>query len=160
MIDMLANQRSGEGPATGLSSSVGGGSKMVIDKVWSQPVAEEEDEVDTLDAFMVDVTAEVKVLDEQDLKKLKASAAESIVSAAAAAATDDADDDFAEKPAEGDDEDKVGDTPEEILALAAKRLAAKKKDLADVDHSKVEYETFRRDFYVEPPELLELTPDD
>ena len=35
---------------------------------------------------------------------------------------------------------------------------AKKKELADVDHSKIAYEPFRKDFYMEPPELAKLTP--
>ncbi|CAG8538186.1 7498_t:CDS:10 [Dentiscutata heterogama] len=35
----------------------------------------------------------------------------------------------------------------------------KKKDLAAVDHSQVKYEPFRKDFYIEPPEMHDLTPD-
>lgn len=41
--------------------------------------------------------------------------------------------------------------------MAAKR--AKKKDLAAVDHSQMDYEPFRKNFYIEPPELREMTPD-
>lgn len=41
--------------------------------------------------------------------------------------------------------------------LAAKKM--KKKDLAAVDHSQIKYELFRKDFYIEPPEYRELTPD-
>ncbi|KAJ2802682.1 pre-mRNA processing RNA-helicase [Coemansia guatemalensis] len=48
--------------------------------------------------------------------------------------------------------------PEDVLALAAKRL--KKKDLAPVDHSKMNYESFKRDFYIEPAELRDLTPEE
>ncbi|CAG8799532.1 35562_t:CDS:10, partial [Gigaspora margarita] len=35
----------------------------------------------------------------------------------------------------------------------------KKKDLAAVDHTQVKYEPFRKDFYIEPPEMHDLTPD-
>ncbi|CAG8451126.1 6864_t:CDS:10 [Ambispora leptoticha] len=45
----------------------------------------------------------------------------------------------------------------DILAIAAKKL--KKKDLAAVDHSQVKYEPFQKNFYIEPPEMRDLTPD-
>ena len=41
--------------------------------------------------------------------------------------------------------------------FAAKKL--KKKDLAVVDHNQVKYEPFRKDFYIEPPEMHDMTPD-
>lgn len=41
--------------------------------------------------------------------------------------------------------------------MAAKKV--KRKDIAPVDHSKMDYEFFRKDFYIEPPELKEMTPD-
>ncbi|EEB07473.1 ATP-dependent RNA helicase Prp11 [Schizosaccharomyces japonicus yFS275] len=44
---------------------------------------------------------------------------------------------------------------ENILALAAKRM--KKKDFITVDHSKINYEDFRKNFYVEPEELKKLS---
>jgi ATP-dependent RNA helicase DDX46/PRP5 len=45
--------------------------------------------------------------------------------------------------------------PEDILALAAKRV--KKKEVPTVNHSYIEYEPFTKNFYVEPPELANLT---
>ncbi|KAJ2157432.1 pre-mRNA processing RNA-helicase [Coemansia sp. RSA 552] len=48
--------------------------------------------------------------------------------------------------------------PEDLLAMAAKRL--KKKDLPAIDHSKIEYEHFKRNFYIEPAELRSLTPEE
>lgn len=39
--------------------------------------------------------------------------------------------------------------------MAAKK--AKKKDLQTVDHSQIAYEEFRKDFYVESPELARMT---
>ncbi|KAJ2083685.1 pre-mRNA processing RNA-helicase [Coemansia sp. RSA 988] len=63
-------------------------------------------------------------------------------------------------PADDNAYDSNGDPddPEDVLALAAKRL--KKKDLAPVDHSKMNYESFKRDFYIEPAELRDLTPEE
>ncbi|KAI8322213.1 P-loop containing nucleoside triphosphate hydrolase protein [Martensiomyces pterosporus] len=48
--------------------------------------------------------------------------------------------------------------PEDILAMAAKRL--KKKDLASVDHSKMNYESFKKSFYIEPAELRSMTAEE
>lgn len=41
--------------------------------------------------------------------------------------------------------------------MAAKKV--KRKDIAAVDHSKMDYEPFRKNFYIEPPELREMNPD-
>ncbi|ORY54037.1 P-loop containing nucleoside triphosphate hydrolase protein [Neocallimastix californiae] len=61
-----------------------------------------------------------------------------------------------ELPIDVDQDDNDYSTEEEdeedILALAAKRLA-KRKDLIAVDHSTIQYEPFRKNFYIEPPEL-------
>ena len=48
--------------------------------------------------------------------------------------------------------------PEEILALAAKK--AKKKDLAAIDHTRVSYESFRKEFYVPPPDIADMTDEE
>ncbi|KAI9474733.1 P-loop containing nucleoside triphosphate hydrolase protein [Coemansia mojavensis] len=48
--------------------------------------------------------------------------------------------------------------PEDVLAMAAKRM--KKKDLAAVDHSKMNYEDFKRDFYIEPAELRNMSAEE
>ncbi|KAJ1950962.1 pre-mRNA processing RNA-helicase, partial [Linderina pennispora] len=57
-----------------------------------------------------------------------------------------------------DDDDGAGEDPEDVIALAAKRL--KKKDLAAVDHSKMNYEPFKKDFYIEPVALRSLTAEE
>jgi ATP-dependent RNA helicase DDX46/PRP5 len=70
---------------------------------------------------------------------------------------------IANKPSEdaqlfGDDEvDLVASEqdPDDILAMAAK--LKKKKELPTVNHAKINYEPFRKDFYVEPVELAEMT---
>ncbi|CAG8473102.1 10632_t:CDS:10 [Acaulospora colombiana] len=109
------------------------GSEGSSDQLMRNNSAEE----DPLDAFMKDVEVEVEHLNEQDKKRAKQMAKgksrydrlESIV------------------------QDEV-DVEEEI---GTKKL--KKKDLAAVDHSQVKYEPFRKDFYIEPPEMHDLTPD-
>lgn len=47
--------------------------------------------------------------------------------------------------------------PDDILAMASRR---KKKDLPATNHAKMSYESFRRNFYSEPPELSEMTEED
>ncbi|KAG0223235.1 pre-mRNA processing RNA-helicase [Actinomortierella wolfii] len=110
--------------------------------------AMEEDEVDPLDAFMMDVTAEVKQLDEQDQKKF------SKKNQNAKPTSNNRGNDEDEEEGAGD----VSSEEEDILAMAAKRI--KKKDLPPVDHSKIQYEPFRKDFYLEPPEMQDMTPEE
>ncbi|KAJ5794198.1 Helicase C-terminal [Penicillium paradoxum] len=60
----------------------------------------------------------------------------------------------------GDDEDMgftaVGDEDaEDVLAMAANKK--KKREIPVVDHSKIEYEPFRKQFYTEPSNLAEMT---
>ena len=57
-----------------------------------------------------------------------------------------------------DELDATGLNPEDILALAAKK--AKKKDLASVDHSRVKYEPFRKEFYIPPPDIAAMTDEE
>ncbi|KAG0279345.1 pre-mRNA processing RNA-helicase [Linnemannia exigua] len=116
--------------------------------------AMDEDEVDPLDAFMVDVTAEVKQLEKQEAKRdVKLRKAQEEL---------ETEDNSAPKPAIQDDEDPEdldeSSEEEDILAAAAKRI--KKKDIPAVDHSKMHYEYFRKDFYLEPPEMADMTPEE
>ncbi|KAJ3185683.1 pre-mRNA processing RNA-helicase [Gaertneriomyces sp. JEL0708] len=115
---------------------------MDVDKSAS---AEAEDVEDTLEAFMTDVTTEVQKLQESD--QLAQAAADGAQSVEEVAVNDDADSDEPEGP-------------EDLIAAAAKKLAAKRKDLAQVDHSTLNYEPFRKDFYIEPPELADLTKEE
>lgn len=47
--------------------------------------------------------------------------------------------------------------PELLLAQLEKK---KRKDIPVVDHSTIDYEPFRKQFYFEPPELSQLSPED
>ncbi|KAJ5777449.1 Pre-mRNA-processing ATP-dependent RNA helicase prp5 [Penicillium odoratum] len=62
----------------------------------------------------------------------------------------------------GDEEDvaitAVGDdAAEDVLAIANKK---KKKEIPAVDHAKVEYEPFRKEFYHEPAHLADMTEEE
>ncbi|KAJ2771897.1 pre-mRNA processing RNA-helicase, partial [Coemansia nantahalensis] len=59
---------------------------------------------------------------------------------------------------EGADGGADGAGDEDVLALAAQRL--KKKDLVVVDHSTMNYESFRRNFYIEPAELSAMSTEE
>jgi ATP-dependent RNA helicase DDX46/PRP5 len=117
---------------------------------------DDDDDVDPLDAFMAGVKDEVKKVNAEDLKKMVGSGR----------LPDRGDDRMNEAGADDDDgeveaEDELDATdlnPEDILALAAKK--ARKKDLATVDHNKIKYEPFRKEFYVPPPEVAAMTDED
>ncbi|KAF9972301.1 pre-mRNA processing RNA-helicase, partial [Modicella reniformis] len=117
----------------------------------------EEEDVDPLDAFMVDVTAEVKELEKKEQKRDAKS-----IKATSGPKADDGPGGPVEKPINNDDdgEEDIAESSEEedILAMAAKRI--KKKDIPAVDHSKIQYEYFRKDFYMEPPEMVDMTPEE
>lgn len=100
--------------------------------------AEEDEEADPLDAYMAGIgtsmaTAEKKTIDGKKTKGRPSALFE--------------DDEVDLVSTEAD--------PDDILAMAARMK--KKKELPAVDHSKVKYEPFRKNFYVEPADLADLT---
>lgn len=116
----------------------------------------EEDEVDPLDAFMSGVKEEVKKVNLEDMQKMiTTNGLQSRVRL-----DDQMGDDGVEAEVEGtvDELDATELNPEDILALAAKK--AKKKELATVDHSRIHYEPFRKEFYVPPPDIAHMTDDE
>lgn len=55
----------------------------------------------------------------------------------------------------------LSEEEEEDLTTTATNLANKqKKELAKVDHSGVDYPSFRKSFYTEVPELARITPEE
>jgi ATP-dependent RNA helicase DDX46/PRP5 len=117
---------------------------------------EDEDAVDPLDAFMSGVSEEVKKVDEDDLKKINGSKGSR--EPLADGMGDDGDDDEVVEAVVEDELDTTELNPEDILALAAKK--AKKKDIAAVDHSRVKYESFRKEFYLPPPDIAAMTDEE
>lgn len=118
----------------------------------------EEDDVDPLDAFMSEVKEEVKKVNLQDAERVLTSSAPG---RSKIRLDDPIGDEVSEEEGEAplpDELDATGLNPEDILALAAKK--AKKKEMAVVDHAKVRYEPFRKEFYVPPPDIASMTEDD
>ena len=121
-------------------------------KIHDQDAMDEDYEIDPLEAFMSGVKEEVKKVNLEDMKKMKATAGLGV-------RLDERDMDDGEEEAPGPDElDATDLNPEDILALAAKK--AKKKDLAAVDHSRIAYEPFRKEFYIAPPDVAEMTDEE
>ncbi|KAI1489733.1 P-loop containing nucleoside triphosphate hydrolase protein [Biscogniauxia mediterranea] len=112
--------------------------------IVNQPSAEamdvDEEEVDPLDAFMSNL--ETKPVTDTPLK----------TNARNSKSTQEPEAYFSE-----DDYDyqKENNDPNSFLALAAK--ARKKKDIPSVDYSKLDLEPVRKNFWVEPAELSEMT---
>ena len=117
---------------------------------------DDDDEADPLDAFMNDIKAEVKKVTEEDLKRMKTGAKpskrfEDRMDADTGSVAEDVE--LVE-----DELDATELNPEDILALAAKK--ARKKELATVDHTRINYEPFRKEFYHPPPEVADMSADE
>ncbi|TBU46582.1 P-loop containing nucleoside triphosphate hydrolase protein [Dichomitus squalens] len=121
-------------------------------QVKAAEAMDEDDEIDPLDAFMSGVKEEVKKVNLEDLKKMKTTGSLGVRLDEPGADEGD------EQGPDPDELDATDLNPEDILALAAKK--AKKKDLAAVDHSRVAYEPFRKEFYVAPPDVAEMTDEE
>jgi ATP-dependent RNA helicase DDX46/PRP5 len=91
----------------------------------------EEDEVDPLDAFMADLT-------------------EPVPSRGAFQGTAMFNDDH--------EPEQTSVEAEDLLAMSAAKK--KKKEVPVIDHDKVEYEPFRKNFYTEPSEVTAMTPEE
>ena len=124
-----------------------------MDEERKNAMEEDEDEVDPLDAFMSGVKEEVKKVNLEDMKKMKVNGSQRL--RLDEQMVDDSADDL--EP-EQDELDATELNPEDILALAAKK--AKKKDLAAIDHTRVNYEPFRKEFYITPPEISTMTDEE
>ena len=107
--------------------------------------AEEEEEVDPLDAFMQDLQPipTTKSFNSKSKSKTRQQEPEALY---------------------GDDEVDVtavdDENPGNILSLASANAKKKKKDIPTVNHEKVQYQSFRRNFYSEPVEMADWTEED
>jgi ATP-dependent RNA helicase DDX46/PRP5 len=114
----------------------------------------DEAELDPLDAFMTGVKEEVKKVNQEDMKKHHSSTN-------GRARLDDSANDDADEVSGAPVENELDATnlnAEEIMALAVKKV--KKKELATVDHTKLSYEPFRKEFYAPPPDVAEMTDEE
>jgi len=117
----------------------------------------DEEDVDPLDAFMSGVKEEVKKVNLEDMKKMGGALGNRSRIRLDERVAEEAMEDVIE-PMAADELDTTDLNPEDILALAAKK--AKKKEMATVDHSRVKYEPFRKEFYVPPPDVVAMTDEE
>jgi ATP-dependent RNA helicase DDX46/PRP5 len=117
----------------------------------------EDEELDPLDAYMTGVKEEVRKVNIEDIKKMSNGPGTRQKSRLDERMVEDGVEDTAEDLVL-DELDATDLNPEDILALAAKK--AKKKDLATVDHAKMKYEPFRKEFYVPPPDIAAMTDEE
>lgn len=102
--------------------------------------AVEEDDIDPLDAFMNGL-AEEAPMPTRKFTKTKIREAEDV---------------FGDQDAA--DLDAMGEDADDILAQVAQKK--KKKEIPNLDHSKIEYEPFRKAFYTEPLEIGQMTDEE
>jgi ATP-dependent RNA helicase DDX46/PRP5 len=119
-------------------------------------MVEDDEDLDPLDAFMTGVKEEVKKVNLEDMKKIVGSNSRSRIRLDERM-VEDGMVDMVESIVT-DELDATDLNPEDILALAAKK--AKKKELATVDHARIKYEPFRKEFYIPPPDVAAMTDEE
>ncbi|KDR12484.1 probable ATP-dependent RNA helicase DDX46 [Zootermopsis nevadensis] len=127
-----------------------------------------EEEVDPLDAFMQGVQEEVRKVNKIDGKKTdgKSGTAVNTNSSGVVIVTGVAKKKVDKKKGELIEQNQDGleyssEEEEEDLNVTAAGIANKqKKELAKVDHSNMQYTPFRKNFYVEVPEIARMTPEE
>jgi ATP-dependent RNA helicase DDX46/PRP5 len=128
--------------------------KMQVDV--KAAVEDDEEEVDPLDAFMAGVVTEVKQVNEADRQRMGKGKQRVLAEVVGGTGVDDGAGEGEAVDAGADELDQAG--VQDLMALAASKV--KKKEMAIVDHSKVEYEPFRKAFYHPPAEVQEMTEED
>ncbi|KAJ7228786.1 P-loop containing nucleoside triphosphate hydrolase protein [Mycena pura] len=116
---------------------------------------DEEDDTDPLDAFMSGVKEEVKKVNLEDMKKMPGDPGGRSRIRLDERMAENGTEDVEVVP---DELDVTELNPEDILALAAKK--AKKKEMSTVDHSRIKYEPFRKEFYIPPPDVAAMTDEE
>jgi len=110
---------------------------------------EDDDEIDPLDAFMAGVTTEVDELLKKDVLRGNQN-----ISSKNATSLEDKEDEGS------DSEFETTEPPSEQDLLALAQKVEKKKELQLVDHSKIDYEPFKKNFYIETQEIAKMTPEE
>ncbi|KAJ1722999.1 pre-mRNA processing RNA-helicase [Coemansia erecta] len=120
--------------------------KEQLDAASKSAMEVDEPEIDPLEEYMQNVASE-PLHKQPGSKSADGASATANLNGAQAYAEDD-----------GNYSDGIPEDSDDVIALAAKRM--KKKELAPVDHSKMNYESFKKDFYIEPADLRNLTPEE
>ncbi|KIW38144.1 uncharacterized protein PV06_10104 [Exophiala oligosperma] len=111
----------------------------------AQAEAEEEEEIDPLDAFMQDLqpVTTARSFAQKSKSKSRQQEPEALF---------------------GDDEVDLTavdeDNPDSILSLASTAAKKKKKEIPTVNHAKVQYQPFRRNFYSEPVDMADWSEEE
>jgi ATP-dependent RNA helicase DDX46/PRP5 len=126
-----------------VNEAVNGEDTTMVDAV---EVNNDEEEVDPLDAFMagLDPSADTK------LKRKPTTMSKKGISEPETMFGD-------EDEGAAEDMDAIEATPDDILAMASKK---KKRDIPTVNHAKMDYEPFRKNFYSEPVEMADMTEEE
>lgn len=145
-----------------------------IKKVPTQPLTtveekkvEEDEEIDPLDAYMMQVQDEVRSLKNLDEKPKANKGAITIVTGVAkksdvTVSTKESGRKKGELLEQNQDglEYSSEEELEDIKDTAANLAAKQKKELAKIDHASVVYMPFRKEFYKEVPEIANMTPEE
>lgn len=133
--------------------------KKTLEEKMNEPdeakVKVDDDEVDPLDAFMLEVNEEVRKVNKISLK----SSSGSMVIMSGIAKNSSEEKNKGELIEQNQDglEYSSEEEQEDIKDTAANLANKHKKELAKIDHNTVSYMPFRKDFYVEIPEIAKLT---
>uniref|UniRef100_A0A8C3AF66 Probable ATP-dependent RNA helicase DDX46 n=1 Tax=Cyclopterus lumpus TaxID=8103 RepID=A0A8C3AF66_CYCLU len=125
----------------------------------------EEDDVDPLDAYMEEVKQEVKKFNMGAMKGNDKKGAMTVTKVMTVVKTKKGPNTHKKKGElmENDQDAMEYSSEEEEVDLQTALTGfqtKQRKVLEPVDHKKIEYETYRRNFYVEVPELARMTPED
>lgn len=141
----------------------------VVEKVPIQPAAiepekepmqvdeEEDDDIDPLDAYMLEVHKEVRKVNKITKPTNSAGGGVMVMSGVAKKNKEVNKGEMMEQNQDGleySSEEEIEDIKDTAANLANKH----KKELAKIDHSGMNYLPFRKNFYVEVPELAKMTP--
>lgn len=121
--------------------------------------AEEVDEIDPLDAYMMEVNKEVRKVNKLTKPQSKTSSGIVVMTGVAKKNVEVNKGEMMEQNQDGleySSEEEVEDIKDTAANLANKH----KKELAKIDHSGVNYMPFRKNFYVEVPELAKMSSTD
>jgi ATP-dependent RNA helicase DDX46/PRP5 len=123
-------------------ATIGGDSATQIGPADVAMTGADQEEIDPLDAFMNDLALPEDSSKLPNLATGKGSKKEEVQ-------VFNSDDEI--------DLDAIGDSTDDILAITKKN---RKKDIPIVDHSKMDYEPFRKAFYTEPAEFADMTTEE
>lgn len=129
--------------------------KVPMEVIAEKPEEVVDDDVDPLDAYMLEVAHEVKKVN-QISNPAKSNDKGVVIVTGAKKKTEINKGELIEQNQDGleySSEEELDDIKDAVANLANKH----KKELAKIDHSEMDYSEFRKNFYVEVPELAKMT---